>query len=62
MEYHNNFNIMMLNNYFTLKIPCKNQSENILKDTLFVFEKIILNYFNISGNNIITLEAAKVIQ
>jgi hypothetical protein len=53
---------MMLNNYFTLKIPCKNQSENILKDTLFVFEKIILNYFNISGNNIITLEAAKVIQ
>jgi hypothetical protein len=62
MEYHSNFNIMMLNNYFILEIPCQKKSENILKITLFFFEKVIQNYFNISGNNIISFEAAKVIQ
>jgi hypothetical protein len=52
----------MLNNYFILEIPCQKKSENILKITLFFFEKVIQNYFNISGNNIISFEAAKVIQ
>jgi len=63
MEYRSKFNIMLLNNYFIWRLHFKHIIWKYSKRLpLFIFEKNILNHFNISETNIISVEAAKVTQ